>query len=107
MSAETTVNCPSCRRPNRIASDRQNVADCSRCGCELESLAVIRETAEARAREACAALATTDYPRAGCLAWESWELHPGPTAATCGFLASVSQGDLATAMLWKTRAARG
>ena len=103
MPADATLRCPSCRRANQIDPDRTVVLRCARCDCELEPLVLIRSAAEGHTRNACNALAKSDFAGAARLATQSWTLMPAPEAAACGLLAAINRGDLPAADHWHQR----
>ncbi len=101
MPPDHTLRCPSCRRANSIPRRRESPARCSRCDCELEPLALIVEAAGDISRQAAEALAADNPAKAARLARQSWELAPGPAAATCLFLASIILNDPIAARRWQ------
>lgn len=103
MTALLEFDCPSCRRLNEVGPSRFDDAQCSRCGCELGALALVRAAADARVRCARAALDSGAAKEAERLATESWALQTTRGAAACGFLAAVLQGDAGAIARWGRR----
>ena len=97
------LKCPSCRRENQISPERIEPARCSRCGCELEPLARIRDAADALLRQAQEALAAGKFEEAARLSADAWTLIPSPAAARSGLVAHVASGNSMAAAIWQVR----
>ena len=90
------ITCPSCSKAN-------TASPCQRCGCDLETLFAVRQSAATELAAAAAALRSGDPEEAHTRAGHSWELLHTPESARVAFLACVAQDDFPSALLWRNR----
>ena len=103
MSLKNTLKCPSCRRAHQVDPCRQSPAVCARCGCELEILICIRESATALLAQAWQELRSGDKELASEYVEYAWMMTESKEIAELGFVASVLCEDLSGIKSWRKR----
>jgi len=91
------IQCPSCKKSN-IDSD-----ECVRCGCRLDILMTIIQTAQQEyflgVKELCMGNSAVAIAHAN----RSWHLKKSIGAARLGFLASIKEGRFKEAFVWREK----
>ena len=90
-----TLKCPACGKVNGLEEKI-----CSRCTCDLETLAMIIRMADWYRDQASTRLQAADGPGALAKALNSWDLRHSAEAARLAFLASLLNHDFAAATHW-------
>lgn len=96
------IACPAC---NKINAAQFPVA-CQRCGCELQTLAAITDTAAGYLAEAVKWLRRGEWEHALVDATLAWRLGHSASSARVAFLAASALGDPVRACSWRRRAGR-
>ena len=94
------IECPGCSRGNLCIVGDMETCMCSRCGCDLASLAEVGIRSLSLSALASAALRRGEFEDAMDLALKSWELKHHAAAARVGLLASLALGEPAAASSW-------
>lgn len=88
------IKCPACGKENDAT------AECTRCGCDLDILARIRQAAEQELFRGQESLTEGDSTAAMRHAVKSWHLKKSPEASQLAFLSSLAAGDFEQAGRW-------
>jgi hypothetical protein len=99
-SDSIAIECPGCSRGNSCTVGNVETCICSRCGCDLASLAEVAFESHSLSALAGSALRSGEYEDAMDLALKSWELKHHAAAARVGLLASLALGESAAASRW-------
>ena len=89
-----------------MASNNHQGATCSRCGCELEILALLHQLTQSLVNKAWRDIQGNQIHSTLQHINEAWSLMHSQEVAECGLVASVLSENLTSIHLWSQRLAK-